>query len=135
MHDVSWISKLIQISYYFLSYIIYIVQSSADIEMINYKIKISFVSPEGACKFGINFRNFIFLFVENCLQCDSIYNFRQSQNVFKLWQKSSMWRLKNEWLSISFLRGFLSYFSSYLPYFYDVTWLIFETRSPATTTN
>ena len=41
--------------------------------------KISFASPEGpkarAFKTGINFIIFIFIFVENCLQYEAIYNF------------------------------------------------------------
>ena len=50
----------------------------------------------------------------------------------KLCQKWSTWRHKIEELSISFFRGFLSYFSSYLPHFYDVTCWFFERLSSRT---
>ena len=47
--------------------------------MKNYKIKTSFVSPEGSkarvYKTGINFRIFILIFVENCLKFDAIHDF------------------------------------------------------------
>ena len=46
-------------------------QLSEDIKMKNYRIKTSFVSPEGpktrANKTGINFMIFILIFVVNCL--------------------------------------------------------------------
>ena len=52
-------------------------QLFADIKIKNYKIKNSFVRPEGpkarAYKTGINFM--ILIFVENCLNFDAIYNF------------------------------------------------------------
>ena len=41
--------------------------------------------------------------------------------VKKVAKKNSMRRHKNEGLSISFFRGFLSRFSFHLPHFYDVT--------------
>ena len=58
-------------------------QLSADIKMKSYKIRTSFVSrkePKAlGNKTGINFMMFTLIFVEKCLQDDSIHH-------FSLWQ-------------------------------------------------
>ncbi len=55
----------------YLSHRIYYRQLSADFKHKNYKIKNSFVSPEGPKawfnKFGMNFNILIFKFVKNCM--------------------------------------------------------------------